>query len=286
MVLLDGILTTLTYIVSGFILFLIGKVAYKVFNPKVNIAAQLVEQDNLAFAFAHVGYFTGLLIALGSVLMGESDGLIEDIISIGIYGSLAIILLNLSRIINNKLILSKFDLKYTIIENHNVGSGIIQGANSIAVGLIVLGSISGEGHGFGGPIVTTLLYWILGQIILFVTTRIYDLITPYSIQDHIEKNNVAVAIGFSGAIVAIANLICNALSGDFQNWMTTLEDVTFNITLGFAFLPLARIFCDKLLLPGRNLTDELINQEKPNVGAALIEAFAYTGGSMLIVWAL
>jgi hypothetical protein len=49
---------------------------------------------------------------------------------------------------------------------------------------------------------------------------------------------------------------------------------------------LARLFCDKILLPGQNLTDELINQEKPNVGAALVEAFAYAGGSMLIVWAL
>ena len=34
------------------------------------------------------------------------------------------------------------------------------------------------------------------------------------------------------------------------------------------------------------LTDEIINQEKPNVGAALVEAFAYIGGSVLITWAL
>jgi len=286
MALLDGILTTLIYILSGFVLFLVGKFVYKVFNPKVNISDELVEHDNLAFAFAHVGYFIGLLIALGSALMGESDGLIEDLIHIGTYGSVAIVLLNLSRIINNKIILSRFDLKHSIVEQHNVGAGIIQGANSIAIGLIVLGAISGDGHGFGGPIVTVILYWLLGQVILFITTKVYDLITPYSIQDHVEKGNTAVAIGFSGAIIAIANLISNALLHDFQSWLITLEDVAFETVLGLVFLPIARVLSDKILLPGQNLTDELINQEKPNVGAALVEAFAYAGGSMLIVWAI
>ncbi|NQZ75802.1 MAG: DUF350 domain-containing protein [Ekhidna sp.] len=286
MILLDGILTTLTYILAGFVLFMIGKAAYKVFNPKVQVSDQLVEHDNFAFAFSYVGYFVGLLIALGSALRGESDGLIEDLIHIATYGLLSIVLLNLSRIINNKLILSKFDLKHAIVEQENAGAGIIQGANSIAVGLIVYGAITGEGYGFGGPEVTAVLYWALGQGILFVTTKVYDLITPYSIQEHVEKGNVAVAIGFSGAIVAIANLICNALLHDFQSWLITLEDVAFEVVLGLLFLPLARLFCDKILLPGQNLTDELVNQEKPNIGAALVEAFAYAGGSMLIVWAL
>lgn len=286
MAFLDGILTTFIYILSGFILFMVGKVTYKLFNPKVKVADQLVEHDNFAFAFAYVGYFIGLLIALGSALRGDSDGLVDDLIHIATYGGISILLMNLSRIINNRLILSKFDLKHAIIEHQNVGSGIIQGANSIAVGLMVFGAITGDGHGYGGPIVTTLLYWLLGQMILFITTKVYDLITPYSIEEHVEKGNVAVAIGFSGAIIAIANLICNALLHDFESWLITLEDVAFEVVLGLVFLPIARIFCDKILLPGQNLTDELINQDRPNIGAALVEAFAYAGGSMLIVWAL
>jgi len=250
------------------------------------VAHELVEADNLAFSFAHVGYFTGLLIAIGSVLSGESEGLVLDLIHIGTYGGIAIILLNLSRIINNKIILSKFDLKHEIVENHSAGAGVIQGANGIATGLIVLGAISGEGYGTGGPIVTTLIYWALGQVFLFITYKVYDLITPYKFQEHAAKGNVAVAVGFAGAIIAIANLIRNALTHDFVTWIVTLEEVVFEVLLGLLFLPLARLFCDKVLLPGQNLTDELVNQEKPNVGAALVEAFAYAGGSLLIVWAI
>ncbi|MEP1096690.1 MAG: DUF350 domain-containing protein, partial [Cyclobacteriaceae bacterium] len=106
---LDGILTTLLYILASFALFVIGKFVYQIFHPKVKIGYELVENDNLAFAFAHVGYFIGLLLAIGSAVLGESDGLVADMINIGIYGALSIVLLNLSIIINDKLILSKFD---------------------------------------------------------------------------------------------------------------------------------------------------------------------------------
>jgi uncharacterized membrane protein YjfL (UPF0719 family) len=283
---LDGLLTTLTYIAVSFLLFFIGKIAYQLFHPRVKVAYELVENDNLAFAFAHVGYFIGLLLSIGSVMLGESEGLVNDLIGIGIYGLLSIVLLNLSLIINDKIILSNFDLKKEIFDDKNVGTGIVEGANAIATGLVVMGAITGEGYGELGPIVNILVYWILGQVILFVTSKIYNLMTSYDVHDHIERGNIAVAVGYSGAIIAIGNLINNALAHDFDSWMVTVQDVGFNVIVGFAFLPIARFLTDKILLPGQKLTDEIVNQEDPNVGAAIVEAFAYVGGSMLIVWAL
>lgn len=284
---LDGALATLVYILASFVLFIVGKYVYQIFHPKVKVAWELVENDNVALAFAHVGYFIGLLLAVGSAVMGESEGdLIGDLIDIGMYGGLSIILLNLSLIINDKVILSKFDLKKEILDEKNLGTGIVEGANAIATGLIVLGAIYGEGFGVGGPIVTACLYWLLGQGILFITTLVYNLITPYNIHEHIEKGNTAVSVGYAGAIIAIANLIRFSLMHDFESWSLTVQDVGVDVGIGLIFLPLARLMADKILLPGQNLTDEIVNQEVPNVGAALVEAFAYVGGSMLIVWAL
>jgi uncharacterized membrane protein YjfL (UPF0719 family) len=142
---LDGLLTTLTYIAVSFLLFFIGKIAYQLFHPRVKVAYELVENDNLAFAFAHVGYFIGLLLSIGSVMLGESEGLVNDLMGIGIYGLLSIVLLNLSLIINDKIILSNFDLKKEIFDDKNVGTGIVEGANAIATGLVVMGAITGEG---------------------------------------------------------------------------------------------------------------------------------------------
>ena len=126
------------------------------------------------------------------------------LIGIGSYGLLSIVLLNLSLIINDKIILSKFDLE-KVFNDKNVGTGIVEGANAIATRLVVMGAITGEGFGEAGPIVNILIYWILGQVILFITSKIYNLMTSYDIADHIEKGNTAVAVGYSGAIISIGN---------------------------------------------------------------------------------
>ena len=283
---LDGIITSLVYLAASFILFFIGKVAYQLFHPKVKVADELVEKDNFAFSVAYVGYYIGLVFAIGGAIYGESNGLWLDLMDIGVYGILTIILLNLSILINDKILLSGFSVKKEILEDQNAGTGVIEGANAIATGMIVLGAIHGEGYGFGGPIVTGVLYWALGQVLLIIASRVYYAITPYNVQAEIEKDNVAAGIGLAGAIIAIGNLIRFALMHDFDSWIITLEDVGIDVAIGLIFLPIARFLTDKILLPGQNLTDEIVNQEKPNVGAALVEAFAYVGGSVLITWAL
>jgi uncharacterized membrane protein YjfL (UPF0719 family) len=282
----DGLLTTLIYLAVSFLLFFIGKIIYQLFHPGIKVNHELVENDNFAFASAYVGYFVGLLLAIGSALLGESDGLVNDLIDISIYGALSILLLNLSIIINDKIILRKFHVKQEIVDQKNVGSGIVEGAMAISTGLIILGAIHGEGHGEGGPIITALLYWVLGQALLFITALVYNMITPYDVHDHIEKGNIAVGIGFAGALIAIANLIRFALMHDFESWSITLADVGVDVGIGLIFLPIVRFLTDKILLPGQNLTDEIVNQDEPNCGAALVEAFAYIGGSVLISWSL
>ena len=283
---IDSIITTAVYLVASFILFLVGKFVYQLFHPKVKVNHELVENDNFAFATAYVGYFIGLLLAIGSAVMGESNGIWLDLMDIGIYGALVILLLNFSIIITDKLILNRFSVKKEILEQRNIGTGVVEAAIGVATGLIVLGAIHGEGHGDGGPIVTGILYWLLGMVLMYVTSLVYNLITPYDVHEHIEKGNIAVGIGFAGALIAIANLIRFALMHDFESWIITLEDVGIDVGIGLILLPLVRFVADKVLLPGQNLTDEIVNQEHPNCGAALVEAFAYIGGSVLITWAL
>ena len=98
---IDYILEPAVYLTATFIMFVIGKYVYQLFHPKIDVKSELVIKDNFAFAIAHTGYFVGLLIAIGSAIVGPSHGLIIDIIDIAVYGSLAIILLNISTIINN-----------------------------------------------------------------------------------------------------------------------------------------------------------------------------------------
>ncbi len=278
-IVLDTILTGLIYLVSTFLLFYIGKLLYQLTHPKFNVKEELVEKDNVAFAIAHTGYYIGLLLAIGAAIVGPTQGLVVDLINIGIYGVMGLVLLNISVVINDKVILRKFSVHDEIIRDQNSGTGIVEAANAIGTGLIILGSITGEGTWY-----TALAFWAIGQVIIIITAYVYNWITPYDVHEHIEKDNVAAGIGFAGAIIAIANLIRAGLMHDFEGWQETLSWVGIEVVIGLLFLPLARWIADVILLPGQKLTDEIINQEKPNVGAGIIEAFAYVGGSFLISW--
>lgn len=276
------------YIAAGFVIFFLGKLVYQLVNRSFSVKEELVEKDNLAFAFAHVGYFIGLLLAIGSAIVGPSRGLINDMIDIFIYGILAIILLNLSIWLNDKIILRKFSVKKEIITDRNSGTGVIEGAVSIASGLIIFGAVSGESEigNWSQGILTAVVFWIFGQLAIIVAAAVYQAITPYDVHEHIEKDNVAVGVGFAGALIAIANLIRYGLAGDFAGWIPSFTEAGFELVLGIILLPVMRFLTDKILLPGQRLTDEIINQERPNIGAAIIEAFAYIGGSVLITWCL
>ena len=81
-------------------------------------------------------------------------------------------------------------------------------------------------------------------------------------------------------------MVRHAIAGAFFGWGVTFSNVGIELAIGILVLPMVRFLADKVLLPGRSITDELVNQEKPNVGVALIEAFAYIGGSVLITWCL
>lgn len=274
------------YIALAFVIFYIGKLVYQLLHKSINIKTELVEKDNLAFSLAHVGYFIGLLIAIGSAIVGPSNGLLNDIIDISVYGLLAIVLLNISVFFTDKILLNKFSVQKEIIEDRNAGTGIIEGAVSIASGLIIFGAVSGESDSLVSGLSSAVAFWAIGQLVLIVASRIYNLITPYDVHEHIEKDNVAVGIGYAGALVAIANLIRFGLMGDFIDWGTSLTLAGIEVAAGFLMLPVMRLLTDKILLPGEKLTDEIINQENPNIGAAIIEAFAYIGGSVLITWCL
>tara|TARA_B100000315_G_scaffold103763_1_gene95051 strand:+ start:2021 stop:2866 length:846 start_codon:yes stop_codon:yes gene_type:complete len=279
---IDNLILAVIYLICAFVLFLIGKVVNDGINRSYKLNEELVKKDNSALAVAMVGYYLGLTLAIGGVISGPSAGLTEDLIDILVYGPLAIFLMNISAVINDRFILYKFNNVKELIEDQNVGTGVVECAVYLSTGMIIFGSLSGE----DGSVVTAIVFWGLGQVALMLTGLLYNFITPYDIHEHIEKDNVAVGVSFAGALIAVGNIIRHGVSGDFISWNENFITFISFVVLGFVFLPIIRILTDKILLPGEKITDELINQEKPNLGVAFIEAFSYIGTSFFIVWSL
>ncbi len=285
---LDRILTGLVYLMAFYLLFFIGKWVHDVLNRRYRITHELVENDNPAVAIALVGYYAGLAICIGGAIAGPSLGIADDLIDLAIYGSLGIVLLNLSVMICDRLILNQFNVDDELIQDRNAGTGAVRLGVCMASGLVLYGAISGE----GGTVWTAIVFWAIGQALLVAASRLYNLITSYSIHDEIEKDNVAAGTSFAGALIGFGLVVGLAAEGDFHSWGSDLPGYVALALVGLVMLPMIRWLTDKLLLPTVHLADEILGVDRhqqptehgPNLGAAFIEAFSYISAGWVIYW--
>jgi len=277
---LDNFITAIFFIAGFYVVFFIGKLVNNLLHREYNLTFELVEKDNPALALSVSGYYLGLVFCIGGALVGPSQGIIEDLIDLGIYGFLSIVLINISWFLCDKLILYKFNIKDELIRDHNQGTGAVLCGVSIASGLVIYGAVAGE----GGNVWTAIGFWAIGQIILILSGLIYTLLNSYDVHDEIEKDNVAAGISFSGLLIAIGIIVGLAAETDFESWSEDLPDFIIIVFLGLVLLPVIRFLTDKILLPTVKLTNEIANQDNPNVGAAYIEAFSDIGGAFIVYW--
>ena len=278
----DTFITGLVYLAAVFTLFFLGKWIYNKRHSTFDVKHELFENDNPALALAIVGYFSGVVFGLGGVLGKEGVELGSDLFDIFFFGTAVLVMLNLGSLVNNKIAFPKFDTTKEIVKDRNSGTGAIEAGNQIATGLITAGAMSGEYV----DLITASVFWILGQAALVLVLRVYGAVVKYDLHDEIEKDNVAVGVAVGGLLVAVGNLVRLSISGDFNGWSEDLVNFAVYLGMGLVILPLVRLVCDKILLPGVSLHDELVEQEEPNVGAGIIEAFSYVAASMLIGWAI
>ena len=278
----DVIISGLILIIAFYGVFFIGKVVHDLLQREYKLNVELVEKDNPALALSVGGYYFGLVFAIGGTLVGPSVSILDSLLDISIYGAVSIILINASWYVCDKFILYKFRINDELIRDQNQGTGVVSAGVSIASGLIIFGSVQGD----GGNIWTVAAFWAIGQVFLVLACVVYNLITPYDLHDEIEKDNVAAGVSFAGAIVGMGIIIGLSAASDFVSWKENLLDYFGYAVVGLILLPIIRILTDKVLLPPAKLSHEIASQEKPNVGAAYIEAFSYIAAALIFYWCI
>jgi uncharacterized membrane protein YjfL (UPF0719 family) len=277
--LLWTVVEPLSLLLLFFVLFVVGKwIDNRVASHEVD--RELTRRDNPALAISTAGYYLGIAIIFIGATLGPSYGLEMDLLLVGGYTTGGIGLLLLSRFINDKLILRGFSTQRELIEDRNPGTGVVLFGSYVASALIVAGSIHGQG---GGPH-TALAFYALGQVALVAFTWIYNLLTPYSLLDEIERDNFAAGIGFAGALIAIGIIIMRAVSGDFAGWAVNLQSLGLNILIVFIYLVGLRVFFDKIVIPEDDLNFEIVRDQ--NVGAGLLEFTVSVGFAAVLFFVL
>jgi len=252
------------YILMYVFLFFFAKWLKGIF-ASYRLDEQLTEYDNNAVSVSFAGYLAGMTSIFIGALSGPSVGVWEDYLTVSGYAMAGILLLNVARIINERLILTQFSVEKEIIRDQNPGTGVVEGAIYLATGLIIGGSVHGEG---GGPL-TTLVFYLIGQACLVLFGLLYARLTPYSVHDEIEKDNLAAGLGFAGGLISIGIIIMKAVSGSFVGWAEDLMALGLDVIVIFVYLIVVRLVFDRFVLRNSNLQTEIA--EDQNIGAGLLE---------------
>ena len=254
---------------------------------RYKINEELTDKNNASVGVALAGYYIALAIAIAGVLLGPGSGdLWKDALMVGVYSLVAIVLLNISALINDKLILYKFDNQKELLEDRNSGTGATMAGSYLATGLIVNAAISGEvvGEWWKG-LLACLVFFVLGQVVLIIAGLWYQVITKYDIHKVIgEDNNVAAGIGFGGFLFAIGYVVRAAMTGASTSWAVDLVSFALYVVVAFILLTIGRLITDKVFLPKAKISDEI--GEQGNIAAALIAAAIYIVIAVLIVSAV
>ena len=280
----------LVFVGLGLIILVIAKLARDVITP-FRIDEEVTKKMNLAVALRLSGCFIGVILVFMGALyrtltLIAVDGLgfdreyAEDLLRVFLYSIVGIAALNLVRILMNRLILHRFDIDKEVDEGQNVGSGAAEFGLYVATGLLIAGSIAGQG---GGPD-TAAAFFGMGLVLLIVFALFYQLTTSYDLHAEIEGKNTAVGIAFGGNLIGIGIVTFKAVFGDFNGWSPGIASFLVFGVLGFALLYVMRVMIDKLLLPTVSTSHALAIDR--NVGVAFIESAVVISAAMILFLAI
>lgn len=270
------------YLLTVFVVLYAAKLSYDLFTP-FSVDEQLTKKDNKAIAVSFSGYLLGVMIILlsifhsGSVADGNSPlDLAKDLLATIIWGVIGIILLNISRVLNDKLLLNRFDNIKELIKDKNVGTGAVLWGSYIGSALIIRAAIYGEATEWAADLLSTFVYFLIGQLGFIIFGWIYQLISRYDIHAEIEKDNISAGVAFGLSLTAISII----LSGYIMAYNSLLGFAVWFV-MGLFVLLVSRYIVDKFILPG-SLLDEEISKDQ-NWGAALVEGSVAVGIALLMV---
>ena len=307
---LDALVDTLEFFPKGLIYVAIGLAALLVAKvvqdlvTRYSINQQVTGENNAALGLSLAGYYLGVVFVFVGALYQPLTVVRDDdwaptsatywgeVLEVAIYALIGIVVLNVARIVVDRLVLHTFQTEKEIVEDRNTGTGAVEFGVYLATGLVIAGSIAGTGstEAAGTEVnvldsaVRSLVFLGLGLAVLILYSLFYQLTTSYDIHDEIERDNTAVGVALAGNLIAMGVVTFKAVFGEFVGWPESLAGFLVFAVLGFVLLFVVRQIADIVLLPGAKLQQELSADR--NLGVAFVISAVVISSSLILYFAI
>jgi len=253
-----GILLLLI-VLAGF-LWLTGKM--EGYDP-VN---EMMFRDNPALGIRYALFVIAVVLALLGIFdrsQGDSGAWLFTQ-----HALLAVLLIYLSRYLNDWLILYHFSNNHEVVQEKNVAVAVVEGATYLASAYVIAGAF----YDWENGLLIALVWFLIGQLLLIVLAALYRL-AGRAVDSALDDKNLAVAISL-GSFLLSGGMVCGAvISGPSQGWRHDILIVSVYLTSWLLLMLIAHCVSDRLVFRSSRLGDEVIEQR--NIAAALFKAVIF-----------
>ncbi len=254
----QALLQIATNVVIYGVLFGIGREILKLYGRKAYGGVDQIMANNSAVALRNAAFYGGLGISLAAMLVEPSQyttiyGAIAEASLWGV-GTLAMLVIAL--FVNDTFILWKCRNNEQLAAG-NVSVGLVEAACLLGSGMIIAASLMGE-----GSVLSTIVFFLIGQVLMVVTAGFFELITRrLYVTKEIAEGNVSAGIYLGFKIFAGSLIVANAIRGDFTGWVPDIQATLIYYAIGVALLWAAEWLIDLLYLPNIEVED-IVEQKK------------------------
>ncbi len=262
----------------------IGKLINDFCTP-YKLGHELTTKDNKAIAVSFSGYMLAICIILWGVLRQDispesaESGKQLFLMDIGgtiLWSLFGILLLQVARVINDKLLLRRFSNVKELVEDQNIGTGAVQAGAYIGSAFMIQAATYGETSGsLIRDILVTLAYFAVSQVAFILFAMVYQKLSAYDLHDEIERDNAAAGLGFGITLAAVGMLLSSYIVSS-----SSILGLGLWFVICISLLAVCRFAIDRFILPGSPLDDEISKDR--NWGAALIEGAAAIGLALIL----
>jgi uncharacterized membrane protein YjfL (UPF0719 family) len=233
-----------------------------------SLTVETTINDNPAVGIRFGFFLLAAATSFFNLLVPSGGGLRQDFDIVAFYGLVSVLLLVISREVNDRLILYKFNNDAEVIGKKNSAIAVVEGCSYLGIAFVTSGAFSNVDAGIGAA----LIWFVVGQCVLVVLDNIYSIAAP-GIQDALGAQNLAAAFSLGGFLVAGGLALGAAISGESYGWVQDAIDVGYFLAIWFLVITVVQFLLNKIFLPGTSVRKELLTDR--NVAAGIIEAVLF-----------
>jgi len=229
---------------------------------------ELLQRDNPALGLRYALFALATVLAvLGIFDRAQGD---SGIWLFSQHAILAVLLIYLSRYLNDWLILYRFDNNREVVQEKNFAVAVVEGATYLASAYIIAGAFDDWENGW----LLAIIWFLIGQFLLIGLAVIYRSVDR-AIDVALDDQNLAAGISLACFLLA-GGMVCGAvISGPSHGWRADLLTVAVYLVAWMIVMALAHIASDLLSIRSIRLRDEVMEQR--SIAAALFKAVIFLG---------